>query len=255
MNARPAVQVTAHESKVPSFVEREELSPESQSRVRKAPASSPTSATSKPRFRGVSHQYAFFIAIFATAFLYGRAPSGDPQLATLFFGACLAFLFGTSALYHRVDWTAEGRQRMRRLDHAAIFVLIAGGYTPLFSLVAKPGGGHGALAFIWIGAMLGIVKSLAWPNAPKWITAALCVVLGWTVIFEVAARASIVGSLATGMLVASGVIYSLGAVVYATKRPDPFPRTFGYHEVFHAIVIGASMCLFTHVALVVLRPA
>jgi hemolysin III len=255
MNARPAVRVTARESALPSFVEREmeeELAPSSQSRVREA---SRQVERAKPLLRGVSHQVAFFVAIFATAFLYARAAAGGPKTATLAFGACLVFLFGTSALYHRVDWTPEARQRMRRLDHAAIFVLIAGGYTPLFSLVAKPGGGHGALTFIWLGASLGIAKSLAWPHAPKWITALLCVVLGWTVIFEVAARASIVGALATWMLVASGVVYSLGAIVYATKRPDPFPRTFGYHEVFHAIVIGASACLFTHVALVVLRPA
>ncbi len=109
---------------------------------------------------------------------------------------------------------------------------------------------HGALVAIWVGAGLGVLKSLLWPNAPKWVTALLCVGLGWTVVGQVLDRAPAVGWLAIGLLVACGVIYSLGAVVYALRRPDPFPRVFGYHEVFHAIVIVASVCLFAHVVLV-----
>jgi hemolysin III len=163
------------------------------------------------------------------------------------FGLSLVNLFGTSALYHRVDWSVVARKRMRRLDHAGIFVLIAGGYTPLFALVPSTAGGHGALFAIWGGSIVGVVKSLLWPDAPKWITALLCVVLGWTVIGQVMDRAAFVGSLSVWLLVASGVIYSLGAVVYALKRPDPFPKIFGYHEVFHALVIIASICLYTHV--------
>ena len=111
-------------------------------------------------------------------------------------------------------------------------------------------GGHAALAAIWIGAGVGVAKSLAWPKAPKWLTALLCVGLGWMVVMPVIERTPVVGSLCVGLLVLCGVIYSLGAVVYATKRPDPFPRIFGYHEVFHAIVIAASVCLFAHVMLV-----
>jgi hemolysin III len=206
--------------------------------------------TDKPRLRGVSHQVAFFAAPIAGVALVLRSKSPAAVAAVTVFGVSLALLFGTSALYHRVNWDAVQRQRMRRLDHAAIFVLIAGGYTPLFALVPSSGGGHGALWAIWIGAAVGVIKSLLWPQAPKWVTALLCVVLGWTVVGQVIDRAPAVGWLAVGMLVACGVIYSLGAVVYALRRPDPFPRVFGYHEVFHAIVIVASACLFAHVMLV-----
>jgi hemolysin III len=109
---------------------------------------------------------------------------------------------------------------------------------------------HAALAVIWIGGVLGVIKSLLWPNAPKWVTALLCVGLGWTVVGQVLDRVAVVGGLAIGMLVACGIIYSLGAVVYALRRPNPSPKVFGYHEVFHAIVILASVCLFVHVVLV-----
>jgi len=204
----------------------------------------------KPLLRGVSHQVAFFAALVAVAALVIRSRSTDAAIAATVFGASLALLFGTSALYHRVQWNPAQRQRMRRLDHAAIFVLIAGGYTPIFALVPSSAGGHGALWAIWIGAAVGVVKSLLWAHAPKWVTALLCVTLGWTVAGQVIDRAPAVGGLAVGMLILCGVIYSLGAVVYALRRPDPFPRVFGYHEVFHALVIVASACLFAHVVLV-----
>lgn len=204
----------------------------------------------KPLLRGVSHQIAFFVAILATLALVIEARTGAAGRAAFVFGASLVTLFGISALYHRVDWNPAARQRMRRLDHAAIFVLIAGGYTPLFSLVPSTHGGHGALAAIWLGAGVGVIKSLLWPGAPKWITALVCVGLGWAVVGQVVDRAPFVGWLTVGMLVASGATYSLGALVYALKRPDPVPGVFGYHEVFHAIVIVASVFLFTHVVLV-----
>jgi hemolysin III len=211
-------------------------------------ASSPPA--NKPLLRGVSHQIAFVVAIVATLWLVSVARTGAAARAGLVFGASLVTLFGVSALYHRVDWRPAARQRMRRLDHAAIFVLIAGGYTPLFSLVPSTQGGHGALAAIWLGAGVGVVKSLLWPGAPKWITALVCVGLGWAVVGQVVDRAPLVGWLTLSMLVASGSIYSVGALVYALKRPDPVPGVFGYHEVFHAIVIVASVFLFAHVVLV-----
>jgi hemolysin III len=210
----------------------------------------PAGAPGKPLLRGVSHQVAFFVALVATSNLVAWSRSGAPARAALVFGASMIMLFGTSALYHRRNWSEEGRLLMRRLDHAAIFVLIAGGYTPLFALVPSSTGGHSALAAIWIGAGIGVAKSLAWPKAPKWLTALLCVGLGWMVVIPVIDRTAAVGTLCVGLLIACGVIYSLGAVVYATKRPDPFPKIFGYHEVFHAIVVAASICLFAHVMLV-----
>jgi hemolysin III len=190
----------------------------------------PAPSASKPLLRGVSHQIAFFIA--------------------LVFGASMVALFGTSALYHRVHWSDAARMRLRRLDHAAIFVLIAGGYTPLFGLVRSSQGGHGALIAIWVGAGIGVLKSLFWSGAPKWVTALLCVALGWMVVGQVIDRTAVVGGLTVGLLVACGVVYSLGAVVYAVRRPDPRPLVFGYHEVFHALVVIASVLLFAHVVLV-----
>jgi hemolysin III len=204
----------------------------------------------KPLLRGVSHQGAIVIALLATALLVSGAGSRTGATAALVFGTSLVLLFTVSALYHRIDWSPVARQRMRRLDHAMIFIMIAGGYTPLFALVPSSSGGHGALAAIWIGAGTGVVKSLAWAHAPKWLTALLCVGLGWMVVGQVADRADAVGPLCVWLLVASGVTYSLGAAVYARKRPDPWPRVFGYHEVFHALVVLASAILFAHVTLV-----
>ncbi len=207
-------------------------------------------AAAKPLLRGVSHQFAFFVALAASVVLVARAPSGVATWATAVFGVSLVALLGTSALYHRVAWSEAARMRMRRLDHSAIFVLIAGGYTPMFALTAA-GRGWGALAAIWIGAGVGVLQSVAWPRAPKWVTAILCVGLGWMVTGPVIDRAPLLGATAVALLVACGVVYSLGALVYAAKRPDPRPLVFGYHEVFHALVILASVLLFAHVAVVV----
>jgi len=204
----------------------------------------------KPLLRGVSHQVAFFAVLVAGAVLVLEARSRAAAVAATVFATSLALLFGTSALYHRIDWSPAQRRRMRRMDHAAIFILIAGGYTPIFALVPSTAGGHGALWAIWAGAGLGVVKSLFWADAPKWVTALVCVLLGWMVAGQVIDRVARIGVLAVVLLVACGVIYSLGALVYALRRPDPFPKVFGYHEVFHAIVIVASACLFAHVALV-----
>lgn len=214
--------------------------------------SSPTSTeigfVGKPLLRGVSHQISFFVTLVASVLLFRRAwLIPDATGACLVFALALANLFGTSALYHRIDWSPKARARMRRLDHAAIFVLIAGGYTPLFTLVPSQAGGRGALLAIWAGASVGILKSLLWPGAPKWIMAVLCVGLGWMVVGQVADRAAVVGSFSLTCLVVGGIVYSLGALVYALKRPDPLPRVFGYHEVFHALVVVASVCLFLHV--------
>lgn len=205
----------------------------------------------KPLLRGVSHQVSFFLSLVAIAILVSRTETRAGALAVLAFGATLAGLFGISACYHRIQWNPAPRARMRRLDHAAIFMLIGGGYTPLFALVPSADGGHGALAAIWIGAGIGVVKSLAWPHAPKWLTALVCVIIGWMVIGQVMSRMSVVGTSAIGLLVAAGVTYSAGAVVYALKRPNPWPRVFGYHEIFHMLVVVASAFLFAHACFVV----
>ncbi|MDB4994200.1 MAG: putative rane protein hemolysin [Myxococcaceae bacterium] len=207
------------------------------------------SIRAKPTLRGVSHEISFYVSLAATSWLVAIAKGRAQVAACVVYGASIAILFGVSALYHRVTWTVAGRQRMRRFDHAAIFVMIAGGYTPLFALVPSASGSHWPLAAIWIGAAIGVVKSLLWAHAPKWMTAALCVILGWAVVMPVFERLPVAGTASIGLVVASGIVYSLGAVVYATKRPDPLPASFGYHEVFHALVVLATMLHFGHAVL------
>jgi hemolysin III len=206
-------------------------------------------AVAKPRLRGVSHQLAFYVACLATALLMRAARPGDELLCTVVFGASLVFLFGVSALYHRGSWSARALIWMRRLDHAAVFVAMAGGHTPLFALVPSAHGGHGALAMIWIGAAIGVARAFAWPKAPAWVTASLSVAVGWACAGQVMARVSTAGAPAIAAFVAGGLLYTVGAVVYATKRPDPAPRVFGYHEVFHALVVAGTALLFVHLAL------
>jgi hemolysin III len=216
-----------------------------------AASSPPTNKPPKPTLRGVSHQVAFFAAIVATAALVWHAPSARAAVACAVYGASLTALFGISALYHRPHWSPEKRQIMRRLDHSAIFLLIAGTYTPLFALLDDPSLHYRPLWIVWIGAALGVGKSMLWPHAPKWITAALCVLLGWAAVGDVVRLAPVMGPVSTWLLVAGGLVYSGGAVVYARKRPDPIPRVFGYHEVFHALVIVASVCTFVSVVHIV----
>lgn len=204
----------------------------------------------KPRLRGVLHQVAFVLAGVATAALIWMARPGAQRRCTVVFGASLVGLFGVSALYHRVSWRAETLGWMRRLDHSAVVVAIAGGYTPLLALVPSSSGGHRALALMWIGAGVGVIRAFTWPRAPAWIAASLCVAIGWVGAGQVIDRLPAAGAWIIGAFVASGLLYTLGAVVYATKRPDPAPHVFGYHEVFHALVVFGTALLFGHVAMV-----
>jgi hemolysin III len=181
------------------------------------------------------------------------ARPGIPSISAAIFGGSLVVLFGTSALYHRVRWSPGALRWMRRLDHSAIFVSIAGGFTPLFALVPSADGGHGALEAMWIGAAAGGVASFAWPHARPWVRTSQCVVLGTLGVCLAVPRAGSVGLTTIALLVAAGVIYAVGGVVYATRRPDPLPRVFGYHEVFHALIVLGSVSLFAHVALVLGR--
>jgi hemolysin III len=207
-------------------------------------------ARPKPRLRGVSHQIAFVLVGVASVGLVLTARPGLQSWCAVVFGASLTVLFGVSALYHRVRWPPDVLRQMRRLDHSAVFVAMAGGFTPLFALVPSTRGGHGALAVIWIGAGVGVVRALVWPNAPTVVAASLYVVLGWICAGHVLDRALTAGALPIASFVASGVIYTLGALVFATKRPDPLPHVFGYHEVFHALVVIGTAVLFGHVTLV-----
>ncbi len=193
----------------------------------------------KPLLRGVSHEIAAAVALAAWAGLALAATSARGRVAAHVYGASLFTLFAVSALYHRPTWPPRARLLMRRLDHSAIFLLIAGTYTPM-CLVLGGARGNAILAVAWIGAALGVAQSVLWPRAPKPLVAIVYVALGWVVVPVLPALRAGLGTPAVATLALGGVVYSMGAVVYATGRPDPFPRVFGYHEVFHAMVIAAA---------------
>jgi hemolysin III len=205
--------------------------------------------TVKPRFRGVLHQWAFFVSLVTGAVLVLVAPAGRATLAVTIYSLTVAGLFGVSATYHRVDWASPNARRwMRRLDHSMIFLLIAGTYTP-FALLAL----HGTLATailvaVWGGALAGIVLNLVWIDAPKWLTAVVYVALGWVAVVAFPAMFHDLGVTPTVLVALGGVLYTIGAVVYAVRRPDPLPAVFGYHEVFHALVIAAAAVQYSVVA-------
>jgi hemolysin III len=210
----------------------------------------------KPRLRGVLHQWAFFASLALGTALVIVAPAGRGTLAAAIYAASVAALFGVSALYHRVDWkTAIARKRMRRLDHTMIFVLIAGSYTPFALLVL-----HGTIATVilvavWGGAAGGALMKLLWIDAPKWLIALIYVLLGWVAVAAFPGLLDELGVAPTVLVAAGGLLYTLGAVVYAIRRPDPVPAVFGYHEVFHALVIAAAALQYAVVAFFVLPNA
>ena len=200
-----------------------------------------TLSAPKPLLRGVSHEIAAGLALAAWIVLAVAAPSARGRLAAHVYGASLFALFAVSALYHRPSWPPRARLFMRRLDHSAIFLLIAGTYTP-FCLLLPARTGEPLLAIVWGGAAAGVLQAVLWTRAPKALVAALYVLLGWVVLPVLPVLRAALGSSAIGLLAAGGVAYTVGAAVYATQRPDPFPRVFGYHEVFHALVIAAAAC-------------
>ncbi len=202
----------------------------------------------RPRFRGVVHQWSFFVAVVAGAALVALAPGGRATAAAAVYAFALAGLLGTSALYHRVTWKPRVRVWMRRLDHAMIFVLIAGTYTPFAALVLDDPLREVVLAGVWSGAAAGIVFTLLWVDAPKWLAAATYVALGWCSIVAVPQITDRAGVGALVLLMVGGVAYTAGAIVYARRRPDPRPASFGYHEIFHVLVVIAAAAHFTAVA-------
>ena len=203
--------------------------------------------TLRPRLRGVLHQYAFFVALAAAAPLVLSARSGRAALAASVYGGSLASLFGVSALYHRITWSDRARRWMGRLDHAMIGLLIAGTFTPFGLLVLADTPAWGLLAVVWAGAIAGILLHVIWFDAPKWLSAAVYVVVGWSGLLAFPHLLDRLGWQATALMALGGALYSAGAAVYAFRRPNPAPEVFGYHEVFHALVVAAAC---THYAVV-----
>jgi len=202
----------------------------------------------KPRLRGVLHQYAFFVALVAGAVLVALAHDGKTRLAMTVYAVSVAGLLGTSALYHRRDWTARARMWMRRLDHSMIFVLIAGTYTPFAVLVLHGGLATAILIAVWAGALVGTLVNLLWVTAPKPVTAAVYITIGWVAVAAMPQLAHAIGAVGVSLILGGGILYTAGAVIYALRRPNPVPGVFGYHEVFHALVVAAAVAHFTAVA-------
>jgi len=206
-------------------------------------------AAVKPRLRGVSHEWAFFVSLVFGAALIFFARTPRATLAVAVYAVSLSALLGTSALYHRVNWKRPNvRTWMRRLDHSMIFFLIAGTYTP-FALIVM----HGAIAtavlvFVWVGAIAGAIVEMVWIGHPKWVSAAVYLTIGWVAAVAFPQLWDTLGPGGALLLVGGGLLYTAGAVVYAIQRPDPNPAIFGYHEVFHAFVIAAALVHFSVIA-------
>jgi hemolysin III len=209
----------------------------------------------KPRLRGVSHFWAFFVALVAGGVLVATAPDGRATLAAAIYAGSLAALFGISALYHRVDWGPAARRWMRRLDHSAIFLLIAGTATPFTLLVLSGPFATALLIAVWAGAAAGIIVELFWVDAPKWATAIVYLSVGWIGALGFPGIVARAGVAAGALIALGGVLYTAGAIVYARQRPDPNPAVFGYHEIFHALVIAAAAAHFAAVAIYALPSA
>jgi hemolysin III len=204
----------------------------------------------KPRLRGWIHLYCAFAAFFAGSILVAVA-SKQAGHATLAYTLAIVTMFAVSATYHRVQWgSVAARNWMRRLDHSMIFVLIAGTYTP-FATLDMPGSTGQVLAIVWGGALAGIALTVFWPDGPRWLGVALYLLLGWVAVWYTGVILHNAGVAAAVLLAVGGALYSLGAVFYALRRPDPWPTTFGYHEIFHACTAVAAICQFVAVCIAV----
>jgi hemolysin III len=218
-------------------------------------AESGATVLSKPRLRGWIHFYCAYAALVAGSVLVTvswAVASARAGHATLAYTLAIVAMFGVSATYHRVSWgSTTARSWMRRLDHSMIFVFIAGTYTPFARLDMPASTGHQVLAIVWGGALAGVALTLFWPDAPRWLGVALYLLLGWVAVSYAGTILHNAGVAAAVLLAVGGALYSLGAVFYALRWPDPWPTTFGYHEIFHALTAVAALCHFVAVCIVV----
>jgi hemolysin III len=200
----------------------------------------------KPRLRGWLHVYAFAISAVAGIVLVSVAAATEgarAATATAIYAATVALLFGTSAAYHRVRWSTPTRRRlMSRLDHSMIFLFIAGSYTPFALLLMPRRTGATVLLVVWLGAVAGVLLKTSWIGAPRWLAVPLYLALGWVAVFVFPDLLRHGGVAALVLLLVGGLIYTFGGIVYGLKRPDPWPSTFGFHEVFHLCTVVAAAC-------------
>ncbi|WP_087131149.1 PAQR family membrane homeostasis protein TrhA [Microbacterium esteraromaticum] len=207
----------------------------------------------KPTWRGWVHAATFPIAIVAGIVLIVLAEGAPAKWAATVFMVSSLLLFGNSALYHRFNWGPKTKMVLKRIDHANILLLIAGTYTPLATLALVPEKGVLLLTLVWTGALLGILFRVFWINAPRWLYVALYLVLGWAAVMYMVDLAT--ANVAMMVLVCvGGLLYTGGAIVYAMKKPNPWPGHFGFHEIFHVCTVLAFLCHWTACLLISLAP-
>ncbi|MBI5284069.1 MAG: hemolysin III family protein [Chloroflexi bacterium] len=205
----------------------------------------------RPMFRGVLHFITAMLAPFATVALLLLADSPRGYVGASIFGTTLMLLYMSSANYHLAPWPASLRGLWKRVDHAMIFVLIAGTYTPLCLVVLNNAWGIPMLAVVWTLAGAGVALKVVNPNAPRWLSVGLYMGIGWVGVVAATEVVTTLPAAALAMLVAGGALYTIGGVIYARRRPDPSPRWFGFHEVFHAFVIAGSAAHFALISIYV----
>jgi len=206
------------------------------------PDPDPGSVDARPLLRGWIHVVAVVVTVVAAPFVVARAPTAGAAAALAIYMTSIVALFGVSAAFHRVRWSPAGRRRMRRADHATIFIAIAGTNTAVAGLALKGWAQVLILSLVWGGAAIGIIIRQAWLDAPKWAVAVPYVVVGWCALVVLPQLLHSLGGAGFGLLAAGGGFYTMGAVIYSLRRPNPVPGVFGYHEVFHACtVVGAAL--------------
>ena len=208
----------------------------------------------RPLLRGALHQAAFSFALVAGALLiaYADRNAVTRTSAAIFAGSVVSML-GASALYHRITWSPRVRPWLRRVDHAGIYLLIAGSYTPVGLLALHGVLQRVVLGVVWAGAAASILMKFLWVNAPKWLAAVIGIALGWVGVAAMPELWRTAGVAAVALLAAGGLAYTAGALVYALRRPDPVPHVFGYHELFHALTLVAVSSQYVAIAFFVVR--
>ncbi|MEO9328387.1 PAQR family membrane homeostasis protein TrhA [Gordonia aurantiaca] len=203
------------------------------------------SVDDRPRLRGVIHHYSAYVAGLAGLALVIGAAVLDGALGAVtcaIYAVTVVGLFTVSATYHRIPWkTMRARLRMKRADHATIFLFIAGSYTPFCALGLPSPTRWWVLAIVWTGAIAGAVLKIVWPGAPRWLGVTLYIVLGWVIVAVAPALVRETGVTVMVLLALGGVLYSVGGVLYAVRWPNPWPKTFGHHEVFHVCTAIAAL--------------
>jgi len=209
----------------------------------------------KPRLRGWIHAGMFPLATVASIVLVALAPTTPLTIASAVFGLAAMLLFGTSAVYHRGTWSPRVAGILRRLDHTNIFLVISGTYTPLAVALLPASTARTLLIIVWVGALVGMLARVFWLGAPRWVYVPVYVALGWVAVWFLPAfgRAPNGGPEVVWLVALGGLAYTIGAVVYGLKRPNPSPRWFGFHEVFHALTVVGFSCHYAAAALAVLR--